>query len=42
MILVTGASGKTGKAVIRKLVEKGASVRAWVHTPMVKRLAQGK
>ena len=34
MILVTGASGKTGKAVIRKMVEKGANVRAWVHTPM--------
>lgn len=31
MILVTGASGKTGKAVIRKLSLSGASVRAWIH-----------
>jgi len=31
MILVTGAGGKTGKAVIRKLARSGASVRAWVH-----------
>ena len=33
MILVTGASGKTGKAVIRSLTERGNEVRAWVHTP---------
>ncbi len=32
MILVTGASGKTGKAVIQKLAARGASVRAWVHS----------
>ncbi len=31
MILVTGASGKTGKAVIRQLSLSGVSVRAWVH-----------
>jgi NAD(P)H dehydrogenase (quinone) len=31
MILVTGAAGKTGRAVIRALVVKGASVRALVH-----------
>ncbi len=31
MILVTGASGKTGRAVIGKLAARGASVRAWVH-----------
>jgi uncharacterized protein YbjT (DUF2867 family) len=31
MILVTGAAGKTGRNVIRALVEKGAQVRALVH-----------
>jgi len=31
MILVTGAAGKTGQAVIRALVAKGAVVRALVH-----------
>jgi uncharacterized protein YbjT (DUF2867 family) len=31
MILVTGAAGKTGKAVVRALAAKGASVRALVH-----------
>jgi uncharacterized protein YbjT (DUF2867 family) len=30
MILITGAGGKTGKAVLRALVTKGASVRAFV------------
>jgi NAD(P)H dehydrogenase (quinone) len=33
MILVTGAAGKTGRAVIRALAAKGASVRALVHRP---------
>jgi NAD(P)H dehydrogenase (quinone) len=33
MILVTGAAGKTGQAVIRALVARGASVRALVHRP---------
>jgi NAD(P)H dehydrogenase (quinone) len=33
MILVTGAAGKTGRAVIRALVAKGAAVRALVHRP---------
>lgn len=33
MILVTGASGKTGRAVIRALMVKGATVRALVHRP---------
>ncbi len=28
MILVTGAGGKTGKAVIKALVARGADVRA--------------
>jgi NAD(P)H dehydrogenase (quinone) len=31
MILVTGASGKTGRAVIKSCVSHGKSVRAWVH-----------
>jgi NAD(P)H dehydrogenase (quinone) len=31
MILVTGASGKTGKALVRQLALNGADVRAWVH-----------
>lgn len=33
MILVTGAAGKTGRAVIRALGERGASVRALVRRP---------
>jgi uncharacterized protein YbjT (DUF2867 family) len=33
MILVTGAAGKTGRQVIRRLVETGASVRAMVFRP---------
>jgi NAD(P)H dehydrogenase (quinone) len=33
MILVTGAAGKTGRAVILALTAKGASVRALVHRP---------
>ncbi len=32
MILVTGAGGKTGKAVIKALVARGAAVRAFVRT----------
>lgn len=31
MILVTGATGKTGKAVVEALAKKGAPVRAMVH-----------
>jgi NAD(P)H dehydrogenase (quinone) len=31
MILVTGAAGKTGKAVVEALAKKGAPVRAMVH-----------
>ncbi len=30
MILVTGAAGKTGRAIIRKLVDKGCEVRAFL------------
>jgi uncharacterized protein YbjT (DUF2867 family) len=33
MILVTGAAGKTGRAVIRALIAKGEAVRALVHRP---------
>lgn len=33
MILVTGAAGKTGQAVIKALVTDGESVRALVHRP---------
>jgi NAD(P)H dehydrogenase (quinone) len=33
MILVTGAAGKTGQAVIRALDGRGAAVRAWVRRP---------
>ncbi|VBB04894.1 Hypothetical protein LUCI_0100 [Lucifera butyrica] len=31
MILVTGANGKTGQAIIRNLLSKGEKVRAFVH-----------
>ena len=33
MILVTGAAGKTGQAVIRALASRGGSVRAMAHKP---------
>jgi uncharacterized protein YbjT (DUF2867 family) len=33
MILVTGAAGKTGRAVIRALIARGGTVRALVHRP---------
>ena len=33
MILVTGAAGKTGRAVVRALVRRGAPVRALVYRP---------
>jgi len=33
MILITGAGGKTGRAVIKALVARGASVRALVRNP---------
>jgi uncharacterized protein YbjT (DUF2867 family) len=32
MILITGANGKTGRAIIKALLSKGAQVRAFVHT----------
>ena len=40
MILVTGAAGKTGRAVIRVLAAKGESVRALVHRPEQIRLVE--
>ena len=33
MILVTGAAGKTGRAVIRAVAAKGEAIRALVHRP---------
>jgi len=33
MVLVTGAAGKTGQAVIKALVQRGAEVRAFIHRP---------
>ena len=33
MILVTGAAGKTGKAVLQALAQTGQSVRAWLRRP---------
>jgi NAD(P)H dehydrogenase (quinone) len=33
IILVTGASGKTGRAVIQSFLNKGFSVRAYIHNP---------
>ena len=33
MILVTGAAGKTGKAIIKALLARGAPVRAFVRSP---------
>lgn len=33
MILVTGAAGKTGRAIIRELAARGADVRAFVRRP---------
>ncbi len=40
MILVTGATGKTGRAVIRALVARGEAVRALVHRPEQGRLVE--
>lgn len=41
MILVTGAAGKTGQAIIRALTASGAAVRALVHRPEQVPLAEG-
>ena len=35
MVLVTGAGGKTGQAVVSKLIDKNLSVRAWLTRPSV-------
>ena len=40
MILITGAAGKTGRAIIQALNIKGAAVRALVHRPEQARLAK--
>ena len=40
MILVTGACGKTGKAVVGELMRRGAEVRAWVHRPNLTRASE--
>ena len=40
MILVTGAAGKTGRAVIRALAAEGQAIRALVHRPEQARLAE--
>jgi len=40
MILVTGAAGKTGRAVIQSLVAKRVAVRALVHRPAQVRLVE--
>ncbi|MEM8996250.1 MAG: NAD(P)H-binding protein [Acidobacteriota bacterium] len=32
-VVVTGAAGKTGRAVIRALADRGAAVRAWIRRP---------
>ncbi len=31
MILISGASGKTGKAIVKNLAQQGHSVKAWIH-----------
>jgi uncharacterized protein YbjT (DUF2867 family) len=41
MILVTGAAGKTGRAVIRALTARGEVIRALVHRPEQVRLVEG-
>lgn len=40
MILVTGAAGKTGQALLRALAQRGQAVRAWVRRPEHAALAQ--
>jgi NAD(P)H dehydrogenase (quinone) len=40
MILLTGASGKTGKTILHSLAAKGEMVRAVVHTPQQMEAAQ--
>ena len=33
MILITGAGGKTGRAIVSRLTDKGIKLRAWVRRP---------
>jgi uncharacterized protein YbjT (DUF2867 family) len=40
MIVISGAAGKTGRAVIRALAARGKSVRAVVHRPQQARLVE--
>jgi len=40
MILITGAAGKTGRAIIQALNTRGAAVRALIHRPEQAHLAQ--
>jgi NAD(P)H dehydrogenase (quinone) len=40
MILVTGAAGKTGQAVIRALAARGEAIRALVHRPQQARVVK--
>ncbi len=40
MILVTGAAGKTGQAVVRALLRRSDNIRAVVHTESQIRLLQ--
>jgi uncharacterized protein YbjT (DUF2867 family) len=40
MILVTGAAGKTGLAVLRALSDKGAATRAYIHRPQQEEIAR--
>ena len=42
MILITGAAGKTGLAVIRSLLERGQSVRAFVRSAEQKKHAEAQ
>ena len=32
MILITGANGKTGRAIIKALLSKGERIKAFIHT----------
>lgn len=41
MILVTGAAGKTGQAIIRALVKRDVAVRAFVYRPEKRRIVEG-
>ncbi len=40
MILVTGAAGKTGQAVLRALSDKGTATRAYIHRPQQEKIVR--